>query len=280
MVATFLALSALNQLAQRPAYIQNIHGREDLAGYLGTVENGQSFGTLAGDLGVGTFGGSEDHTAILCARPGQISQYSYCPVRFERSIPLPSQLTFVLAVSGVAAEKTGAAMALYNRTSRLAAAVVDVWQRTTGRADPHLAAIVRSSPGAAQRLRDMLEHARHADFSSDQLLDRFEQFLAESEQIIPGVPERLVGQGLQQFGQLVERSQLLGAQRLKNQVPETIFLAESARAWVPRPRPPLAPALAAACGPWWRRTNRWTSANAGPKHTHSNTPNTRGPPVW
>ena len=44
---------------------------EILAGYLATIENGQSFGSLAGDRGVGTFGGSEDHTAICCCRAGR-----------------------------------------------------------------------------------------------------------------------------------------------------------------------------------------------------------------
>jgi hypothetical protein len=37
----------------------------DLAGYLGAVENGLTFGSLPGTSGVGTHGGSEDHTAIL-----------------------------------------------------------------------------------------------------------------------------------------------------------------------------------------------------------------------
>ena len=43
------------------------------AGYLGAVENGLTFGTLAGTSGVGTHGGSEDHTAILIVprRPRQ-----------------------------------------------------------------------------------------------------------------------------------------------------------------------------------------------------------------
>lgn len=38
--------------------------------YLGCIENGQSFKTLVGDKGVGTFGGSEDHTAIMASEPG------------------------------------------------------------------------------------------------------------------------------------------------------------------------------------------------------------------
>ena len=84
MVTAFLALAEVNQLALSAEYRENLGNPTALAGYLGTVENGQSFGPLAGDRGVGTFGGSEDHTAILCAQPGRVSQYSYCPVEFQR----------------------------------------------------------------------------------------------------------------------------------------------------------------------------------------------------
>ena len=52
--------------------------------------------------------------------------------------------------------------------------------------------------------------------------------MAESEQIIPGIEEPLTGPALQRFGQLVRSSQSLGARLLKNQVPETICLAEDA----------------------------------------------------
>ena len=92
MVGVFLVLAEANHLAARDEYWHNIGSKTDLAGYLGTIENGQSFGTLAGDRGVGTFGGSEDHTAILCAEPEHISQYAYCPVEFEKMLPVPHGL--------------------------------------------------------------------------------------------------------------------------------------------------------------------------------------------
>jgi len=229
IVATFLVLSEVNNLSQHTSYLQQIGSREDLANYLGTIENGQSFGELTGDRGVGTFGGSEDHTAILCARPHQMVQYSYCPVRFERSIGWPDDTVCAIADSGVVAEKTGDAMQLYNRTSHLAAAVTDVWRQATGRDEPHMAAIVQSSPGAADRLRDLLSQCRHGEFEAAELLDRLEQFLAESEEIIPNVTDELTGSSLPAFGRLVDRSQTIGARRLGNQIPETVFLAKSAR---------------------------------------------------
>ena len=65
MVGTYLALAEHNRLAEREVYRRHINEPLELAAYLGTIENGQNFGALEGDRGVGTFGGSEDHTAIL-----------------------------------------------------------------------------------------------------------------------------------------------------------------------------------------------------------------------
>ena len=228
IVATFLALAPLNAVQNRAEYRRNIDSPEDLAGYLGTVENGLSFGTLTGDRGVGTFGGSEDHTAILCARAGKVVQYSYCPVRFERTVGLPSDCVFAVGVSGVVAEKTGRAMEKYNRVSRRAAALAELWRAATGRSDPHLAAVLASGPDAANRMREIIGQAAHGEFSADDLLLRFEQYVAESEEIIPAVGDE-VGDDLPRFGELVSRSQALGARCLGNQTPETLWLADSAR---------------------------------------------------
>ncbi len=77
MIAVFLALAEVNHLAGDPAFRHEIHSLEELGAYLATIENGRSFGTLEGDRGVGTFGGSEDHTAILCCRAGELAQYRF-----------------------------------------------------------------------------------------------------------------------------------------------------------------------------------------------------------
>ena len=194
MVGVFLALAEVNQLAARDEYWHNIGSKTDLAGYLGTIENGQSFGTLAGDRGVGTFGGSEDHTAILCAEPNHISQYAFCPVEFEKMIPMPPGYLFAIAASGVAAEKTGAASEKYNAASRLASTLVELWRRETGRDDPHLAAALGSSPDAAERLEAIVKAADEADlggFDRTALLTRLEHFMVESGEIIPAAGDAL-----------------------------------------------------------------------------------------
>lgn len=229
MVAFFLVLARINQLEKHDAYIANIDCQESLAGYLGTVENGQNFGSLAGDKGVGTFGGSEDHTAILCCQAERLRQYSYCPVRFERSIRVPDEYVFAIASSGVVAEKTGAALEKYNRASKLAAAVTEEWRRATGQNNPHIASITGDSPENVDRIREILQQHKRNEFTAKELLDRFEHFYAESEEIIPAASEALAQENMAEFGRQVDRSQELADSLLGNQVPETIYLAQSAR---------------------------------------------------
>lgn len=229
LTAVFLALAAVNDLEASAAHRGAIGSFEDLAGYLGTIENGQSFGALEGDRGVGTFGGSEDHTAMLCCRPNQLSQYSFCPVRHERSIVLPAGVCLVVGVSGVAAEKTGAARERYNRVSLAARTILDVWRAASGRADATLAAAAGHAADAPDRIRQALARSAHAIFSPQTLLDRFGQFLAESTEIIPAVGDALDRGDLGAVGAWVDRSQQAAEQLLGNQVPETVMLARAAR---------------------------------------------------
>lgn len=229
IIAAYASLARINALGQRNEYKSNIHSLEDLAGYLGSVENGQTFGSLAGSKGVGTFGGSQDHTAILCCRPGELSQYSFCPVRHERSIALPGDHVFVIGVSGVLADKTGEALEKYNRLSSLAAEVLAVCRRANGLTGETLMAVATSSPDAPERIREALSSSRSPAFSPKVLLDRFEQVLTECTEIIPGVAQSLAAGELDKVGALVDRSQDGAERLLGNQVPETIALTCIAR---------------------------------------------------
>jgi galactokinase len=227
MIAAFLALRELNRLREHPAYTGNIHCDEDLAAYLACIENGQSFRGLAGERGVGTFGGSEDHTAILCCRPGELALYRFCPAACEGFLPLPDGWVFAIGSSGVIADKGGSAREKYNRASRAAAAVLQVWREATGRDDPTLFAAATSSPPG--EIFGALRRARHPEFSGGELMDRFDQFCRESLHIIPAAAEALRRDDLEIFGLLVEESQSAAELLLRNQVPETIHLARSAR---------------------------------------------------
>jgi len=229
IIAFFLALAKINRLNERQEYRNNIASPEDLAGYLGTIENGQTFGTLTGDRGVGTFGGSQDHTAILCSNPGFLRQYAFCPVRHERDVPLPSGHVLAIATSGVIAEKTGAARDSYNALSLAVQTIVERWRQHSGANDTTLAQIVARGDPTLTQLRRLLSETRDGAFSAFRLMDRLEQFVMESNEIIPAAADALAEGRLEDLGQLVDTSQDLSERLLRNQVLETGFLAKSAR---------------------------------------------------
>lgn len=229
MIGIFLPLAELNGLPATAAYRSAIPNAGALAAYLATIENGRSFGGLAGDRGVGTFGGSEDHTAILCCRPSTLSQFRFGPVSLERHVPMPAGRVFVVAFSGVLAEKTGAALDTYNRASASAERIVSIWQQASGRPDQTLEAAVAAGQGAADEIRRAIREAGDADFGADLLLRRFDQFVVESRAIVPDAGDALEAGDLARFGDLVDRSQWAVEQWLGNQVPETITLAREAR---------------------------------------------------
>lgn len=222
VVGLALALIDLAGIAADEAFTAEITTPEQLGEYLGTVENGQSFGALEGYRGVGTFGGSEDHTAMLCGIQDALVQYSFCPVRHERTIAFGPELALVVAVSGVEAEKTGAALGAYNRVSLAVTEILRRWCEDSGREDRTLAAAAASGPAAVTRLRELTAEDEY-------LRGRLTQFLAESERLIPAAGIALEERDLEEFGRLVDESQSGAEQGLRNQVPETIALQRSAR---------------------------------------------------
>ncbi len=219
VVAVFTALASMNALEEHPAYRSNIKSPEDLAGYLGAVENGRDFGSFGGGRGVGTFGGSEDHTAILLCRAGKLSQYSFCPVRFEREVGLPRDWTFAVASSGVEAEKAGAARERYNRLSLATSEILDLWRKATGETQSTPGEVV-AAPGAAGRIGPIL--------AGSSLSGRFEQFLEESEVLVPAAAEAFAIRDGLALRDVAARSQAGAERRLGNQIPETVALVSSA----------------------------------------------------
>jgi galactokinase len=227
MVATFFALAETNGLFDRREFPAELSDPLRLAEYLGMVENGQSYGRLEGDRGVGTFGGSEDHTAMLCAEPDRLSRFAYCPTRREGTFALPEEYLFAIAASGVLAEKTGEAMEKYNRASRLVARLAELWPSNTGGTARHLKALLDQSPGAAERLRQKILSLASSEAADLEV--RLAHFLAENETIIPAACEALRQGNVAEFGRQVYASQQAAEKLLKNQIPETIYLASSAR---------------------------------------------------
>jgi galactokinase len=229
VIALFSAIRAVNALDERPEWKAAIRAEEDLGGYLGSVENGQSFGALAERSGTGASTGSEDQTAILCSRPGELAQYAFLPVRRERDVPLEADWSFVVASSGVASDKTGAVKDRYNRVSLAARAILDLWNGSARRSDPSLYAAAHSLPDATERIRNLIRVIAVPGFDAKYLRGRFDQLLEESDALVPGVADQLARRDVVPVGPLVDRSQELAENGLQNQIPETIFLAREGR---------------------------------------------------
>lgn len=228
VVGTFLALAEANGLSTTDAWRSHLATPESLAEYLGCIENGQSFGPLAGDRGVGTFGGSQDHVAILRCRAGSVSQFSFCPVTHEAEIPWPDDKALVIAVSGVRARKTGSEQGAYNRLSLATRRILERWHEASGSAADTLAAAA-AEPGALTDIGALLERDADPEFPPGFLAGRFRQFVAESFEIIPAGAGALARGDLAEFGALVDRSQRGAEEGLGNQVRETTHLARRAR---------------------------------------------------
>ncbi|PHX64816.1 MAG: galactokinase [Gemmatimonadetes bacterium] len=237
-VGLTLAFSALSELAALPAWRTTITDRAALAGYIGALENGTDFGLLAGERGVGTLGGAQDQTAILCSEPECLEMFRWAPVTYERSVPWPSEYAFVIGVSGVVAAKTGAAKERYNRAARTAHRLVDAWNLHGGARAHTPARTLReafeaASHGPVTQMPSMLVDAARAgadhEFTANHLIARLEQFFDETFVIVPHAADALASGDVPQFGSLVDRSQGGAERALENQVAETLHLARYAR---------------------------------------------------
>ncbi|MDO4412510.1 galactokinase family protein [Cutibacterium sp.] len=219
--AIVLGLADFNGLPETTAWQENIGDDVDLAGYLACHENGMTFKNLAGAAGVGTFGGSEDHTAMVCSEDGQLGQFRFCPIRLERRVPFPEDMSFVVIVSGVAAEKTGAARDLYNAASLATREIVSRWNSTTGRHDAVIGDVLAVDPHA-ERLYEVVR-------DREDLTRRLDHFMTESEKIVPQASKALACSDLDGFGRAVQQSQCAAEELLGNQVPQTSALARIAQ---------------------------------------------------
>ena len=229
--ATALALASLNGWDADPRWIESMPDRLSLAGYLAAVEGGRAWRDLPGTSGVGTRGGSEDHTGMLCGAQDRLLLADFDPMCITRTISFPSQWALVVGVTGVLAHKTGAALEDYNRGPNTVQAVLARWNEATGRTDASLAAAVRHLIGDATgeqaagdpALKDLL---RLCDPGYER--QRIEQFLVESLVLVPD-GARLIAAADPGMGEVLERSQELADRGLRNQVPQTRLMVSLAR---------------------------------------------------
>jgi galactokinase len=228
VVGMAAALTRRGNLEARPEWRAAIRTPYELAEYLGAVERGSDFDRLAGTTAVGVLGGSEDHTAILTCRSGFVRACRYSPVQLLEEVALPADWRFVIAASGVEADKAGSARARYNRASLAAERLLSLWHEHTGRADRTLAEAAASSPDAAVRLTDLAAASGLPDFPGELLMRRLAHFLAEDARVLEVL--RAVRDGDRQaVGELSRGSQADAEHLLQNQTEETSALARLAR---------------------------------------------------
>ncbi|MEZ5289389.1 MAG: hypothetical protein R2712_32225, partial [Vicinamibacterales bacterium] len=228
VVAVASVLARRAALDAREEWRRDISSPAELAWYLGCVENGLGYRGLAGTSGVGTHGGSEDHTAILTSRPGCVSQYRFMPVVHEGDVPMPEGWTFVVGSSGVHADKAGAVKARFNRAALAGRALLDLWNREADVPALSLGTALEA-PDARACLRARIDAAGHATFPRDELARRLAHFVGENLRV-PAAARAFAETDAETLGSLADASQREADEWLGNQVPETRALAALARA--------------------------------------------------
>lgn len=228
IVAVALELADQNGLWDLPLWKNNIDDGLDLASYAASIENGADFKDLKGSKGVGTFGGSQDHAAMINCEANYLTPVTYFPLTKHNPVPVPNGWIFVVAVSGVMAEKTGAALKSYNDVSLRVSTLVDVWNNATGSACITLGQVLNQSDSAAEQLADLLRSEPDLALRPD-LMERLLAYLVEVGEVIPTAEAALRDGDLDAFGVAVDKSHRNADQNLHNQVDETNELQRIAR---------------------------------------------------
>lgn len=215
LIALFLGWGHAAEWIEDPLLQDHLPDDQALADYVATIENGRDFGALKGRLGVGTAGGSQDHTAIVRSRAGHIGRYRYINPRREGLWAWPEGIWPLVLVSGVVAEKAGAALEDYNAAVELARGLLEAWNAT-------------GQSVAGIGLLSDADLALLGERVSGQLGRRLAAFRAERV-AVNSAADALEAGDLGAFATSVNRSQETKETLLQNQIPETVTLCKLAR---------------------------------------------------
>ena len=204
----------------RPEWRAALPTTLDLAGYLGAVENGLTFGALTGTRGVGTHGGSEDHTAILTcqAEPRQRvlvrARPTARPTRRCRTTGASSSWRAAWRRTRQAAHARR-----YNRASLATRALRGRLARSEGRRGAHTrrnrwAAVLRRLREFAERLASVTG----TEFAGARSLRRLAHFIAENDRVLRAA-EAFRRADARALGELSAASQSDAETLLGNQIP-------------------------------------------------------------
>ena len=225
IVGIAAALVRVAGLETRAEWRQNIQTSLDAAGFYACIENGMAFGSLPGDDGVGTHGGSEDHVAIVCGRAGHAGAWRFVPIKPVTQVRIPEDWMFVIASSGVAARKIGEAKEAYNRLSSNTRQLLNLWNRSET-PQPSLGAALASRPDSAARLHQLTaigpDPATYTELAA-----RLAHFIGEDARVLDAV-RAFAEADTGAVGRLSRASQAAAERLLGNQVVETSALVRQA----------------------------------------------------
>ena len=152
----------------------------------------------------GTQGGGMDQAAILCGRSGHALGVSFAPLEI-RPVEVPDDWVFLVAHSGVVAEKSGSAQATYNaRTRECREALATMWATV---------ASSRDSPSPEKDYRPLIEAGGGAErllelatgILAAPLLARFRHAVSEAVRV-SDAEKVLAVKNLGAFGRLMNAS--------------------------------------------------------------------------
>ena len=242
LIADFFILASINNLLSDNEFVSLVieNGRKAglkmgsggvddfslaLSMYLAYHENGFDFGDLKGDRGVGTFGGSEDHTAIVLGERGALLYCRYCPTEVREKIKMPEDHLVVVGYSGKRAEKTQEAMLKYNRLSEEAAAAVEQLNKINRTGYDLLRDFFQGqAPGEKA---DLAYEQLSGVKDGSRLAERAYQFYRETE-VTEQAVAALEARNISEFGKLINESHNLSKKYLRNIVYEVDWLQKSA----------------------------------------------------
>ncbi len=228
VVGVALALIERARLREREEWQRHLRRLHDLAWYLGCVENGLNFPGLPGSAGVGTHGGSEDHTAILACTTDHVSLCRFVPVRSLGDTRMPPDWTFVIASSGVQADKADSVKERYTRAADGIRVLHAIWNKHAAAPARSLADALSSTPDAAEMLMSRLEPSADGRFSAADLRRRLQHFTRETARA-PEAARAFRDADARAIGELAADSQREADELLGNQIAETNLLAKLAR---------------------------------------------------
>jgi galactokinase len=139
---------------------------------------------------------------------------------------VPSEWRFVIASSGVRAEKTGAVRSVYNALSRDASALLQLWNEHEAPAGS-LGEALATDALAAKRLAELVERLPDVR-SREPLVRRLTHFVLEDRRV-PEAVAAFSSTNAEALAALASESQRDAEALLHNQIPETVELAAAAR---------------------------------------------------